>query len=147
VLIDGGALENYPVDQIASLCERGRIVICDLSQDMPPMTDIAEYGASIGGLSALARRFKPFGRREAYPALTDIIFRVMCLASKVHRRHLMERARPNWTFIRPAASAPGLFGVTPEQAEALIRSCRAHAREVLLPLDDLRPPGGPTDGA
>lgn len=140
VLIDGGALENYPVDQIAPLCERGHVLICDLSQDVPPMTDVADYGTTVGGLAALARRLKPFGRRERYPALGDIVFRMACLASQVHRDHLMERIQPNWTFIRPTAEAPGLFGIDAERARGLIRNARDHAREVLLRLDDLQPP-------
>lgn len=141
VLVDGGALENYPVDQIAPLCEQGQILICDLSQEIPPMTDIAQYGATVGGLKALARRLKPFGKRGSYPLLGDVVFRVMCLASAVHYRNLLARCEPHWTFIRPTVDSPGLFGVTRAQTLALIEACRAHTRSMLDDMPELHGAG------
>lgn len=138
VLVDGGTLENYPVDQIEPMCRRGQVLICDLSQAIGPMQTVAQYGTGLSGWRVLFERLWPFGRKARYPTVSEVMFRTATLASAVHADIIKARARPNWVFLRPNAPSLGLFALTGDVQSALIATVEA---ETLARRDEIM--GGP----
>lgn len=141
VLVDGGALENYPIDQIEPVCRRGQVLVCDLSQAIEPMQAVEQYGAGLSGWRVLLDRLWPFGRKVRYPTVGEVVFRTATLASAVHADIIKARARPNWVFLRPKSPSAGLFALTGDAQSALMASVEA---DTLARRDEIMGPGEET---
>jgi NTE family protein len=77
LLVDGGIVDNLPVDVLLAGCSRGRILAADVSAAprFPPSSDDLH---STGGWTALWRRWTGAARA---PALLDILQTSACIAS------------------------------------------------------------------
>lgn len=68
VLVDGGAMNNFPVDIMRSLCEGGAVIGVNVS---PPEeeTEAYQFGTSVSGWQVLWSRINPFVKRLPVPTL------------------------------------------------------------------------------
>jgi predicted acylesterase/phospholipase RssA/CRP-like cAMP-binding protein len=76
VLVDGGAMNNFPVDIMRDLCEGGTVIGVNVS---PPkeMTEAYEFGTSISGWQVLWSRINPFARQIHVPNLAANLVRTL----------------------------------------------------------------------
>lgn len=80
LLVDGGVLNNLPVDVMATRVSAGPIIAVDLqpaAQGAPP----EPFDVSISGWKVLASRLNPFTRSIQMPGLADVVLRSLLLAS------------------------------------------------------------------
>ena len=80
LLVDGGVLNNLPIDVMNDMYAGGKIIAVDIS----PKVDLANNEShliSTSGLRLLLARLNPFRRKNYIPSIFDIISRSMTLAA------------------------------------------------------------------
>lgn len=86
VLVDGGALNNFPVDIMETLCEGGPVV----GSSVCPMVDrydSYEFGSSINGWRVLWSRLNPFSPTMRVPSLLGSLMRAQEIRGISGLRH------------------------------------------------------------
>jgi CRISPR-associated DxTHG motif protein len=87
VLVDGGVMNNFPVDILASRGEFGLIIGCNVSpRREKPST--YELGESLSGWRVLRNRLNPFAKRLHVPSLPGIMLRTVEVNSLYHRKEV-----------------------------------------------------------
>jgi lysophospholipid hydrolase len=86
LLVDGGVLNNLPVDIMRQRC-RGATIAVDVSAPVELRTGI-DLTAEMSGWPHLARALNPMSRREPFPNIVRILSRTATLSS-VHNQELM----------------------------------------------------------
>jgi predicted acylesterase/phospholipase RssA/CRP-like cAMP-binding protein len=83
MLVDGGALNNFPVDIMCGLCEGGAVIGVNVS---PPEEKVEayEFGTSISGWQVLWSRINPFVKHMHVPTLAANLIRSLEISS-VHQ--------------------------------------------------------------
>ncbi len=81
LLVDGGVLNNLPVDIIREMAPRGSVIAVDVAPVRGPGAK-HNYGLSVSGWSALRSRL---ARRRSYPRITAVLMRSMIVASQRER--------------------------------------------------------------
>ena len=76
LLVDGGAVNNFPIDVMRDICERGTVIGIDAS---PSCCKVEEYdfGPSISGWQVLWRRLNPFAPPMRVPSVLSILVRTL----------------------------------------------------------------------
>ncbi len=78
LLVDGGVLDNLPVDVVSNDPSVGTIVAIDVAPPQGPRAK-ADYGLSVSGWAAVRDRF---GRgKNQYPGLGNVLMRTMLIGS------------------------------------------------------------------
>jgi NTE family protein/lysophospholipid hydrolase len=80
LLVDGGVLNNLPIDVMYNLCSGGNIIAVDIS----PKIDLAnndEFSVSVSGLRLLLERLNPFRSNRYRPSIFDVLSRSITLAA------------------------------------------------------------------
>ncbi|MBM3151706.1 MAG: cyclic nucleotide-binding domain-containing protein [Chloroflexi bacterium] len=72
VLIDGGAVNNLPVDRMRERCPSGTVIGVELVTGSPVRGEY-EFGPSLSGWRLLFSRFLPASRRTRIPTMLNII--------------------------------------------------------------------------
>jgi predicted acylesterase/phospholipase RssA/CRP-like cAMP-binding protein len=101
VLVDGGAMNNFPVDVMARLCEGGPVVgsnVCPL-WERPGSYD---FGPSISGWRVLWSRMNPFTPAVKAPSLLGSLMRAQEIRGVPAMRHAEDLAA---VLVRPDVSA------------------------------------------
>jgi NTE family protein/lysophospholipid hydrolase len=64
--VDGGLIDNVPVDVMKSFANDGIVIGVDVS---PPheLDEVVDYGEDVSGWQAVWRRFSPAGKNRSYP--------------------------------------------------------------------------------
>jgi predicted acylesterase/phospholipase RssA len=104
LLIDGGALDNVPVEIMRSRVGSGYIIAVDLSPDVEPLTT-APFGHGLSGWRVLGHRLNPFTPPRPFPNVFDILSRATGLPQVRQRRTALADDRID-LLLRPAAPAP-----------------------------------------
>lgn len=89
LLIDGGVLNNLPIDVGRKLAPAGKVIAIDVAPIRGGRAR-SDYGLSVSGWQALKSRVRP--GRTNYPALTAVLMRSMFAAS-MRERDLQVQAR------------------------------------------------------
>jgi predicted acylesterase/phospholipase RssA len=76
VLVDGGALNNFPVDIMRDLCKRGTVIGVNVSQTHEP-PETGQFGASISGWQVLRSRISPFTEPIRVPTIGSSLVRAL----------------------------------------------------------------------
>jgi predicted acylesterase/phospholipase RssA len=76
LLVDGGPMNNFPVDVMAELSESPRIIGVHASPHTVRRIDF-DYETHVSGWRILAGRLNPFARRRRYPSITGTMLRAM----------------------------------------------------------------------
>lgn len=109
VLVDGGVMNNFPLDVMATRAEFGLLIGCNVS---PRREEPRPYvmGESLSGWKVLWSRINPFGKPMHVPTLAGTILRTVEVNSLYHRqeaeRHadiLIEPATKEFNFLDFAA--------------------------------------------
>ncbi|MGH9410869.1 MAG: patatin-like phospholipase family protein, partial [Vicinamibacterales bacterium] len=90
--VDGGLINNVPVDVMRSFCNNGNVVGVDVS---PPheLHEIVNYGDAISGWQAAWRRFNPNREKRVYhPSILLVLMRVIEFGGISFRRQKAETA-------------------------------------------------------
>jgi len=76
LLVDGGAVNNFPIDVMRDICEKGTVIGIDAS---PARCRLEEYdfGPSISGWQVLWRRLNPFAAPMQVPSVLSILTRTL----------------------------------------------------------------------
>jgi predicted acylesterase/phospholipase RssA/CRP-like cAMP-binding protein len=85
LLIDGGALDNVPVEVMRARVGNGCLIAVDLSPEVEPMTT-ARFAPGLSGWYVLWQRINPVGTPWPVPSVVDIITRSTGLSQVRHRR-------------------------------------------------------------
>ncbi|MEO6398044.1 MAG: patatin-like phospholipase family protein, partial [Tepidiformaceae bacterium] len=83
LLVDGGVMNNVPVDVMRGLCERGPVIAINLSAK-PEKSGRYGFGASISGWQVLASRLNPFATTVQAPSIFTTLLRTT-EAGSIHR--------------------------------------------------------------
>jgi predicted acylesterase/phospholipase RssA len=85
MLVDGGVMNNFPVDILASRTRFGLIIGCNVSprREQPTAYDLGE---SLSGWRVLWSRLNPFGRTLRVPTLAGSMLRTIEVNSIYHRK-------------------------------------------------------------
>jgi predicted acylesterase/phospholipase RssA len=125
LLVDGGALSNFPVDVMVRLCEGGTVVGSNLT-GRPSVSGDYDFGPSISGWRILWSRLNPFRPAIRVPSLAATVWRSheIAGASEARRSHAMADL-----VIQPDIGAFGLMDY--ESYDAIIELGYQAAREQL----------------
>jgi predicted acylesterase/phospholipase RssA/CRP-like cAMP-binding protein len=76
LLVDGGAINNFPIDVMRDICGTGTVIGIDAS---PADCKLEEYdfGPSISGWQVLRKRLNPFGEPMQVPSVLSILVRTL----------------------------------------------------------------------
>lgn len=91
LLIDGGVMNNLPVDVMRRSCKGGTVLALDVS----PKVDLAmksSYGDELSGWRVLARRLNPFGESMEVPGIASVLMRTTVLASSSMQNRIAREA-------------------------------------------------------
>jgi predicted acylesterase/phospholipase RssA len=125
VLVDGGVMNNMPLDVMRELCESGTVIGVN---PMPTHDRPRNYsfGSSVSGLDALAGRLKLFGARTRAPSILGSVMRATEINSANRMRQPAYRALANLLIEPPVENIPILAF---DQYEAIIDIGYRAARE------------------
>ena len=82
LLVDGGVLNNLPIDVAREMSPAGEIVAVDVAPPRGPGSH-GDYGLSVSGWSALGARLNR--RPRSYPGISAVLMRSMIIASMRER--------------------------------------------------------------
>ena len=84
LLVDGGIIDNVPVDIMRGYPECGTVIASDVSPTYEP-PEITPFGDSISGWHALRQLIKRPSRRRRYPGLFSVLLRTMEFGGAAHK--------------------------------------------------------------
>jgi predicted acylesterase/phospholipase RssA/CRP-like cAMP-binding protein len=118
LLVDGGIIDNVPVDIMRGYEGCGTVIASDVSSE-GHMCD-ADYGDRISGWQALAQRFKPASKRIHFPGILSILMRIIELSSASRKSETSKMAD---LYLSPPVEQFGItdFHRANEMAEASYR--------------------------
>ena len=102
LLIDGGAVDNLPVDVMRDRVGTGSIIAVDVTSETEPLT-VAPYGPGLSGWRVLGRRLNPFTPAHPVPGIAEILNRSTGLSQVRHRRAALDDARVDLVLHPPVA--------------------------------------------
>jgi predicted acylesterase/phospholipase RssA/CRP-like cAMP-binding protein len=102
LLIDGGALDNVPVEVMRGRVGSGCIVAVDLSPEVEPLA-VVPFGLGLSGWRALGHRLNPFAPPRKLPGVMDILSRSTGLSQVRHQRAVLTGDRVDLLLRPPAA--------------------------------------------
>jgi NTE family protein/lysophospholipid hydrolase len=91
LLVDGGIIDNIPVDVMRGYADCGTVIASDVSSVLD-LSDVSNYGDRISGWRALAQRFKPVSKRLRFPGIFDVLMRIIELGSAARRAQTAKMA-------------------------------------------------------
>jgi predicted acylesterase/phospholipase RssA len=76
LLVDGGIINNVPVDIMRAYPACGTVIASDVSPAYDP-TEVSDYGTGLSGWRALLERLKPASKRRHLPSFFSVLMRTM----------------------------------------------------------------------
>ena len=127
LLVDGGALDNVPVEVMRDRIGNGCIVAVDVSPEVEPLA-VTPFEADVSGWRVLGHRLNVFAPRQALPNVVDILSLSTGLSQVRHRRDAMDIHRID-LLLRPPVAGVGTLDF--RSGAALIKVGYRHAAEAL----------------
>lgn len=87
LLVDGGTLDNEPVDVMRERIGHGYLIAVSVSTEVEPLLT-APYGPGLSGWRVFASRLNPFATRLPMPTVAEILTRSTVLSQVRHRATL-----------------------------------------------------------
>lgn len=134
MLVDGGVLNNLPIDVMASRVGSGPIIAVDLQPERQ-RASLEPFDATLSGWRVLANRITPFRGLSAAPGILDTIMRSMSLAGTASQRNRLDR-QSIALYLRPPVADAGLldFRSGPRLIEPAYRYTLEELERTGLPL-------------
>lgn len=76
LLVDGGIIDNVPVDVMRRYPDCGTVIACDVSPAYDP-PEVTPFGDSLSGWHVLRQLVKPKTKRERFPGVLAVLLRTM----------------------------------------------------------------------
>jgi predicted acylesterase/phospholipase RssA len=89
LLVDGGILNNVPVDIMRGLCGGGTVIALDVT----PTVDLVaadHFESEMSGWKLLRQKFSPFSKPPGPPTIANVLLRSIFVPSVITRKELME---------------------------------------------------------
>lgn len=126
LLVDGGVVDNLPVDVMRARLGGGRVIAVDLEPEVE-MAAEEDFEPTISGWHVLGRKMNPFRPSRKVPSLIGVMMRARGVAGIRAQRDILASAGVD-LYVRPALGTYGALDFKPgrEIAEAGYRSaCEA----------------------
>jgi predicted acylesterase/phospholipase RssA len=107
LLVDGGVMNNLPVDVMAGVVGDGPIVAVNLQPTGGGRRTPAEFDLAVSGWRVLASRLNPFTPRMRVPRLGDVLVRSMSLSTARLQRYRL--AGRSIELLTPPVGRSGLL--------------------------------------
>ncbi len=91
LLVDGGIINNVPVDVMRAYPECGVVIASDVSPACEPLEN-SEFGDWVSGWYAFMQLAKPAKRRQRYPNMFRVLLRTTELGGAAHKRQVVGAA-------------------------------------------------------
>jgi len=91
LLIDGGIINNVPVDVMRGFPACGTVIASDVSPAYDP-SKISDYGHGVSGWQALKERMKPASRRRLFPGPFSVLMRTMDYGGAAYKNQIIGAA-------------------------------------------------------
>ncbi len=105
LFVDGGAMNNFPVDIMRKSCDGGTVIGVNVSQAHEP-AEAYQFGTSVSGWQVLWSRINPFSERIQTPSLAANLVRSLEISS-AHQIKIRERLAD--LLIQPDVSQFGML--------------------------------------
>jgi predicted acylesterase/phospholipase RssA len=127
LLVDGGALDNVPTEQMRARVGGGTVIAVDISPAVEPMM-VAPFGPGLSGWKVLADRLNPLSPPRPVPSVLDIVSRATGLSGTRHQRVTLGGEHVD-LLLHPPVPAIGAYDF--KAGAALIETGYRHAAEAL----------------
>jgi len=127
LLVDGGALDNVPTEQMRARVGGGTVIAVDISPAIEPMM-VAPFGPGLSGWKVLADRLNPLSPPRPVPSVLDIVSRATGLSGTRHQRVTLGGEHVD-LLLHPPVPAIGAYDF--KAGAALIETGYRHAAEAL----------------
>ncbi len=102
LVVDGGLMNNLPVDVMRREFEAGAVIAVNASPRKARLRSYS-FGPSISGWKVLMSRANPFGKRKAVPSITGLLLRSLEVNSAYQTEHRLSKMAD--LFIEPAVES------------------------------------------
>lgn len=128
VFVDGGLLDNLPIEVMAALCG-GPVVAIDVSPEEDLRYELELLGA-ISGWRVLWQRINPFSRPLDVPYISNVLMRSVVVGSLVRERE-RQASELAGLYVKMPVADWGLldFGAVEEIAERGYQACAERVRK------------------
>ncbi|MGA9641878.1 MAG: cyclic nucleotide-binding and patatin-like phospholipase domain-containing protein [Terriglobales bacterium] len=103
LLVDGGIINNVPVDVMQEYSNHGTIIAVDVSPS-PESAKTEDYGMAFSGSRMLLRKLNPFSSGTYPPSIITVLMKTIDFSSESYRRQVADGAdlylRPTLTGFR-----------------------------------------------
>ena len=125
--MDGGALNNFPIDLMQDFGQGGPIIAVSVTAEEDMAKDY-DFGNSISGWQALLSRILPFGKEVEAPLIPETLLRLITFSDSYHGKGRNDLAD---LYIRPPVEHFGTldFGSFAEIAEIGYRAAQQAIEE------------------
>lgn len=106
LLIDGGLLNNIPVDVMAGVTGGGPVIAVDVSPDVDLRAEV-DVGTEVSGWGVLWSRLNPFQKRIPAPSILSVLGRSVVVGSILTQRQRLGRGEDELYLPLPV----GAFGL------------------------------------
>ena len=127
LLVDGGTLDNVPVDAMRARIGAGSVVGVDISPAVEPVT-AAPFDPGLSGWRVLAHRLNPMTPPREMPSVIDIVSRATGLSGTRQRRAALTTAAVD-LLLHPPVPAIGVLDF--KAGAALIETGYRHAAQAI----------------
>jgi NTE family protein/lysophospholipid hydrolase len=140
ILVDGGIMNNLPIDVMRDFCANGQIIALNASPEKEPDTDF-DFTPSISGWKILWSKLNVFAQATKIPSLAEIVLRTMEVNSASKAKQSQQEAD---VFIQMATQKFGLldFAEFHEIIECGYESSKPHIdalKQQMERLDSIEP--------
>jgi predicted acylesterase/phospholipase RssA len=128
-LVDGGVINNLPIDVVKAACPKGPVIGVDISGS-EDYSVYEPYGQELSGWKVLRQLVWPFGRKPRLPSIMNVISRCCTLSSSSRQQQMLKDDR--LLYLPLPVTEYGMFDIrTPEVVAAVEQRGYTFARERL----------------
>jgi predicted acylesterase/phospholipase RssA/CRP-like cAMP-binding protein len=91
LLVDGGLINNVPVDVMRQSMNGGFVIASDVTPHLDFQTDL-DFGFDVSGWRLLWQRLKGPSRERKAPGMADVLMRTVDFAGASHKKHARDLA-------------------------------------------------------
>ncbi len=91
LLVDGGIIDNVPVDVMRGYPDCGVVIASDVSPAYDP-PEITPFGDSISGWTVLRQLAKPKSKRQKFPGMLSVVLRMMEFGGAAYKSQIIGAA-------------------------------------------------------
>ncbi len=91
LLVDGGVMNNLPVDVMRNLCDGGTVIALDVSPKID-LTQKEPFGEGLSGWKILRKRVNPFASTLDVPTIASVLMRTTLLGSASSQNMMARQA-------------------------------------------------------